>query len=1084
MKKKRITIFYVVLGLAFMVLLLRLFEITIIKGDYYRDFSESKRIKQINSYAARGNILDRNGEILAGNKPVYNIILYKDRLDRVEKSKKNSVLSDVINIFEKEGINYLEDYFFGIYEYKYTKNQDYFNSKMTPKELMVDIIIKNDLIEDIVKSEIVLGNASAIKYRPVNRIIDYLQTRGKNFPIKPVESSNSNLEFINNKDYKKLIDEKIISEDTSAYDYLIRDIKGDKSVIAHLLDHPLSRKIIYDIVKEKKLEENIELTDLIYISDLEYIEHKAYLNKLSDKITLESNPEDDFLNLVKENTFDKLLQTSSTEKEKVIIPAEILLNQLEEKGINTNITFEKKPQQDDVQIVFKDKEIREKELAIDKLIRLAKENNLEDKLILDKNVLLISEETLVNDGIYPKIYKKSWEYSYVRDKKDLLDYNNVKKNTKARDLFNSLKKEYLLEGYDDYQAFGMISIYNKVEKQYYRAYVPIELAKNITQKSLASIEEKIPKDYGFEAVVQPNRYYPNGTVGSHLLGYIGKISENYELEEYVEHKQYDYSDIVGKAGLEESFEDTLRGSKGKTTVYTNVMGQTTDILEEIPSVPGNNLYSTIDINLQKEAEKILYDIMQAAKTGEPYKSFTGDSMIIDAKNLESGAAVVMNVKTGEILAMASYPNYDPNLFVNGISETDWKKLSKDTENDIYEPRPLLNIATQAQMPPGSTFKTITGLAALNKGMSPHQPVTCMGFLEEGDQTFNCLIYSLGQGTHGTIDLYDALKYSCNYYFYALALGENPKVPGELDFKLELEDIVEITDKLKMNKPTGIEINVPFESAGIAPSLYGKKNIVKFGLRNFLESELLKYKKRDITVEEYNKHISTILSWVDENEEIGRGEVMSRLEKMGYNSDAPLEGRYEGLADLIKYSYINQAIWTPSDSLNVVIGQGQNAYTPMQIAQLCSIIANEGVLNKPTLVKEIRNFDNSKVIFNKEVESEKIDIDPKYFKDIKEGMSRTSYKIQGRESLPVTIAGKTGTAESGNINPKTGELYEDFAWEMAYSPTENPEIVSVVILVQGEISFYSSYANTDLIYAYNKYVKKDSRFDSERESFLR
>ncbi|MGF0040352.1 penicillin-binding transpeptidase domain-containing protein [Peptoniphilaceae bacterium SGI.131] len=1079
MKNRRLNFINTILVICFLILAYKLFDLTIIKGDYYRNLGDNQRMKQIDTYAARGNILDRDGEVLAGNKPIYNLNVYTDRFYEIKRPEQNNVLLNLVHTLESDGVNYLEDYFFGMYEFKYANDSAYFSDKESPSDKIVKIIQDNKLIEEIISSSVKISPDKSTVFYPVNRIIDYLQIRGKNFPMKL--SKTGQVEFDKNSAYKQLLEEGLIDENTSAKEYLLKNIKDDKSLLYYLINHPLSRKLVYDIIKKKNLQANIELTDLVYVYDLRYIEQKAYLSRLSNKININTNPKDDFVNLVIDNSLKELLETSAEDGDnKRVIPADILLKQLEAKGIKPEIVVEKIDNSNKVAIKY-EKNTNTDELAVDKLIKLAKENKLLEDFILNEKIVQIAEQSLINTGIYPRIYKSSWQYSYVKDKEDLLARNDAKENTSARDLFKIYKEKYSLEGHDDYEIFGVISIYNNMANQGYRAYAPITLAKNINQNSLVEIEETIPKSMGFEVVVQPNRYYPNDNLASHVLGYLGRISESSEIEEYVQYKKYDRNDIVGKSGLEESFEDTLRGSKGSKLVYTNVMGETTETIEETPSVPGNNLYTTIDKDLQKATEDILIDLITAGKEGRPYYSYYGKARGIYAPNVQSGAAVVMNTKTGEILAMASYPDYNPNLFVNGISDTDWKMLSDSSNLSVYAPKPLLNIATQAAMPPGSTFKTVTSLAALNKGYDPNTTITCMGFLNVGNQQFSCEVFSQYGTTHGSINLYDALRYSCNYYFYSLGLGYNPRVENQLDFKVELDDIVDMTEKLKLKKSTGIEINIPYESSGYSPSVYGKQNLVRATLRNWLDLNLSKYTKEKTTISNTlrSQHISEIVSWVDVGANMTRTQVISKLDALGYKAEEILDGTYAGLADTVKYSFLNQAVWTQSDSLNMVIGQGQNAYTPMQIVQLASIIANEGVLHKPTLIKEIKNYDDSKSIFKKEVESEQIDVNKNHFKAVKEGMRRTMENIEGRYDLPFQVGAKTGTAESDSIDSQTGDLYQPFAWEMAFAPYEEPEIATVIVLVQGRTSLYAGIGTNDLIYAYNKYIKKDNRFTNER-----
>lgn len=1086
MKKNRLTFIGLIVLVLFGVLIFRLFNVTIVNGEYYRDQADNSRKKQINEKAARGNIYDRNGNILAGNVPIYNLNVYLDRFRSVTNAEKNNALLDLVHILEEDGVSYLDDFLLGMYKYKYKNDSDYFKNELAPISKMVEIIKKENLIDEIIDSKIAIGDKNKYFYYPINRILDYLEERGKEVPVKVTTGNKIQIELEKNQRYKKLVDEGIIKDGDNAKDFLISLIKNDNSLFYYLLDHPLSRKLVYELTVDKKIDTGIILTQTTFNSDLDYIENKARLNRLSNKVTMDSDVKSDFINLVKDNTLDYLLtMVSIDENKEAVVPAELLINQLNSLGVQTDITYKINEDNTSVNLEYtNEKNIADK--PIDRLIRLAKENNLIDQFIVNKDIIYLSEKSLFDKNIYPKIIKSDWKYAFEKDKKDLLDDPTLKKygvdeKTSADDLLKVYMKKYELENYSLYESFGIISVYHKINSKGYKAYEPVTLAKNISERTLVEVEERMPKTLGFEIVVQPKRFYPYGNSLSHTLGYMGKISDEYEIKEYIEHRQYDGDDVIGKTGLEESFEDTLRGTNGHTIVYTDIYGNTTDTIEEVSPVPGNNLYTTIDINLQREVENILKDAIYAKAHGTPYKSFTGDYNFVQVPDIETAAAIITNVKTGEILASVSYPGYDPNLFVNGISNNDWEELTKNKDTGVYSAKPLMNLVTQGAMPPGSTFKTVTSLAALDKGLDPNQTITCLGFIDIGNTRFNCLIYTMSGQTHGTINLYDALKYSCNYYFYALGLGENPRVDGELDLKVELEDIEKTVEKLGLNKTTGVEINIPKESVGFSPNLYGKQRLIRVMLREYLEKNLDKYlKSSQIRNEDAKlKDIYEILSWVEKGTNISRDEVINNLDKMGYIAEEPLENEYVSLADHIKYSYLNQAVWTQSDSMNMVIGQGQNAYTPIQLNVLTSIIANEGKRVTPTLIKKISNYDNTKDIFIKEKEETTVDIDPQHFKDVKEGMRRASTTLKAHEDLPIKTASKTGTAESGSINPKTGDYYESFGWEISFAPVEDPEIAVTVVMIQGSASVNSSVLNSDIIYAYYKYVKKDKRFTNER-----
>ncbi len=1074
MKRKRLNFIFLVFFICFIVLSLRLFKLTIVEGDVYRDFSDNNRIKQIDNDASRGIIYDRNGNELASNRAIYNVNAYSDRFNEIEDNRKNLVMQHLIRIFEEEGINYLSDFEFDIYTYQYKNKNDYFTEKNSPDEKVINLIQENDLLEKILYSSYNIDEN--IKFFPLKRVNEYLVSRGKNLPLKFIFDKQIKIEFEKNDVYEKLIKDKTIDHDTSPISFLISELKDDSSFINYLLSHPISRKIVYDILEEKNINNNIVLSDLVYSYDNKYIEHKSFLNKFSDKITLDSDAKSDFLNLVKDNSIENLLTKAYETKKGIVIPASILINELEKKGINTNIEYTV-IDDNKVELKYKDGKTYENDEIVQELISLSENNNVLDQFILNDQIIILSQRSLFEKNIYPRIYINSWEYTYLKDKKDL--FLNKEELT-VEQLFEKRKNEYELELDNDYIMFALMSVYANINSQGFLSYNPVTIAKDLNKDAVKKIEDQMPNDIGIEVVVQPSRYYPNGNLASHVLGYIGKISESDEIEEYVEYKKYDPNDSVGKTGLEESFEDTLRGSKGKKLVFTDVYGNTTDVIEETSSIPGNNLYTTLDINLQSSVEEILADAIDSIKHGSLYKSFYEDKILESSVEATSAASVVMNVKTGEILSLASYPSYNPNLFVNGISNYDWNKLNDYEDDDLYAPRPILNNAFQAYTP-GSTFKIVMSLAALENGLNPNSTINNFGYIQLGSTRYNDLIYTLTGSAWGPLNLYDALKVSSNYYFYVLGLGYNPRQEGDNDIKVELKDVQSMTKRLGLQDPTNIEINVPFESSGLSPSIEGKKALIKSMLRIELDGNLEKYIKDNAnkSEKEINDDLRTILSWVDDGNTMTRDEVIDNIERMGYKAEEPLEGKIDGLADIIKYSYLNMSVWTESDSVNMAIGQGQNAYTALQLVNLASIVANEGVKVQPTLVKEIKNYLNDKTIFSNEVKSETVDVNPEYFRDVKEGMRRASLYngYTNRKNLPFEVGSKTGTAQL-RVDPITGDELLAVS-ELAFAPYNDPEIAIFTVVIGGSVSSIANEINTDIIYSYFKYVKNDERFTNER-----
>lgn len=1076
MKKSRLNLILIIFLIAFFVLFFRLFQLTIVEGETYRKFSDTNRIKEVNLDATRGIIYDRNGKELATNKATYNLVAYKDRFDDLDRQAKNEVLSNLISILDQDGINYLEDYFISLNEFIYKDEESYFTNKKLPINKVVEKIQKENLLKDIFLSKTEIGDGKY--FYPIKRMSDYLSLRGKTIPVEISVENRVQINFIENAEYESLIDQGVISEDTTAIDYLVSLIKNDDNFIYYIISHPFSRRIVYDILVQKGIQEDLVLSDLIYKADIDYIENKAILHKYSNLVTLNSNPKDDFVNLVKDNSLEDLLTSVYTSTDSMVVPVSVLINNLEKNGIETNIKYSLDEENQTVELEYKDKESEESITPVYRLIDLASENNMIDDFILNESVVTYAERSLFDKGIYPRIYKNTWEYSYLSDKQDQIkNYDS----DKVEDVLNELTEYYELESYDEYFRLGILSITNKINEQGYLAYTPKTIAQNINKDSLLKIEETIPKDTGFEVVIDSVRYYPHDNLASHALGYIGSISENSEIEEYIQYKKYDVNDKVGKSGLEQSFEDTLRGAKGRKLVYTDVYGQTTDTIEEISAVPGNNVYTTIDLEFQKQVERITYDMLESLRNGTTYKSYFGDYYLAQAPKAQIASVVVMDTKTGEILAMVSTPDYNPNLFVNGISTYDWSLLNNSDPEDIYAPRPIVNNVIQSAFPPGSTFKPLVSLAALENGLNPDATIDTAGFIEIDNNKYYEFIYSTQGRIWGRIDLYTALEVSSNYYFYTLGLGYNPNNLSDDVTQVTVDDIQSMTKRLGMQDKTGIEIDNNTESSGYYPSVERKLIIVRSQLSSYLRRNLALYanENTEITDEKLDNDITNILTWLERGSDMSRQEVIDELENMGYEALEPLEGRTIGLGDLIKYSYLNVAKWDEHDKVNMVIGQGQNSYTPIQMVQYAGILGNEGKFVHPTLLKSIKNYNNTEDIFVNEPNITDSGVDKSYFKIVKEGMRRASSGVQFRSNFPFEIGSKTGTADVGSIDPKTGEFYDRIVSEIAFAPFDEPEIAVYFSVMEGAKSENVRGANNDIIYAYYKYVKKDPSFNLTR-----
>jgi len=494
--------------------------------------------------------------------------------------------------------------------------------------------------------------------------------------------------------------------------------------------------------------------------------------------------------------------------------------------------------------------------------------------------------------------------------------------------------------------------------------------------------------------------------------------------------------------------------------------------------PGDDLYLTLDIRLQKKAEESLEKGLGIIQTGGVYESQWGNFLYKDAyKNATSGALVAIDVKTGEVLALANFPSYDLNLFSTGISSEDWNSLLNDSK-DPLAPKPLYNISLLTAIQPGSTFKMVTALAALEKGVDPNTQVYCAGTEKVGDRYFSCWIYNMFGRSHGYQTMYEAIQNSCNFYFYTTVLGENLATNQRHTVKVDVEDIIEAANKFGLDSKTGIEIDIPQESSGGVPSIEGKKVSIRVYLRLFLEANIERYLEDGYKIDESMKNeiVEEIVSWIDRETVMTRGEVYDGLKALKLNPDKTNDNNVP-LGDIIKYSYINQAVWNSGDNLNISIGQGSNAYTTIQMANYISVISNGGYKHNVSVVKDLKKYDGSATDYEIKRESERIELnDYSHLDVLKKGMLLVSEADSANPyaNFPVKVGSKTGTAQKEGINPETGEPYADFAWYVAFAPYDDPQIAVACVLFQGGSGRYPTPIVRDVIGEYlNIYGKTNN-----------
>jgi penicillin-binding protein 2 len=303
--------------------------------------------------------------------------------------------------------------------------------------------------------------------------------------------------------------------------------------------------------------------------------------------------------------------------------------------------------------------------------------------------------------------------------------------------------------------------------RHYRAapgYQPIPIKQDITADEQAFIESHRNELPELETIDEERRLYPRDGFAAHLIGYVGEVSEEM-LNNNPRYAYYDPGDVVGKAGVEQTYDQLLRGQDGSRDVNVDSHGREVGFVRTQHAVPGQDLKLTIDIDLQRTAELAM-----------------GDA---------NGAVVAMDPRNGEILAMVSHPSYDPNAFAVRINRADWNQLITNPNH------PLMNKAIQDQLAPGSTFKIIMSAAGLQEGVAQDMRVNCAGGGTFYGRFFHC------DRHHGVLSIEQAIPLSCDTFFYALAQ------------RLGIDTIARYATSFGIGVKTGIDL--PNEMSGIMPS---------------------------------------------------------------------------------------------------------------------------------------------------------------------------------------------------------------------------------------------------------------------------
>ncbi|RLJ68283.1 penicillin-binding protein 2 [Sulfurisoma sediminicola] len=431
------------------------------------------------------------------------------------------------------------------------------------------------------------------------------------------------------------------------------------------------------------------------------------------------------------------------------------------------------------------------------------------------------------------------------------------------------------------------------------------------------------------------RQYPFGAFASHLLGYIGRVNDRdlEKIEERDAEDNYRGTEHFGKTGLEQHYEFELHGITGFEQVEVDAGGRAVRTLARTAPVAGNNLTLTVDAKLQEIAEKAFGD--------------------------RKGALVAIEPSTGGILALVAVPNYDPNLFVDGIDSQNWDMLNTSPD------KPMVNRALNGAYPPGSTFKPFMALGALTLGKRrAEQTIFDPGFYNFGGHTFR----DDKKGGHGSVDMYKSIVHSCDTYYYMLAND------------MGIDNIASFMGSLGLGSRTGVDIDG--ESEGVLPSPEWKK-------KRFRKPE--------------------------------------------------------------------QQKWYAGETISIGIGQGYNAYTPIQLAQATATLANNGVMFRPHLVRHITDTRTGKQTLIEPQPLKTLPLKQEHIDVIKNAMVGVNKEGTGARAFAgaeYVSAGKTGTAQVFSLKGaqyKEGGMKKelrDHALFIAFAPADQPKIALAVLVENG------------------------------------
>lgn len=509
-------------------------------------------------------------------------------------------------------------------------------------------------------------------------------------------------------------------------------------------------------------------------------------------------------------------------------------------------------------------------------------------------------------------------------------------------------------------------------------FQPIPITKDADPEIALQIVERSSDFPGIDAEPTSVRFYPGtkGATGAHVLGYVGALTDK---DLAVDNgTRYYRSETIGKDGLEYVYDSYLRGRPGIKTVIVDRKESVTEKSRDTAPVPGSHLVTSLDVRIQGAAEAGLETAVRSSRA----QGFRADG----------GAAVVMDVRTGRVLALASYPTYDPNIWEKGLTVAQAKAMYSESTYVPALSRPL-----QGLFAPASTFKAFSIFAAVKAGYNLNTTYDCPGVYKVGNREFT----NYESRALGRISMKTGIAASCDTLWYKIAYSEWLK-DGGLSPKNPKDYFFQVAHEFQLDKKT--QIDLPGELDGRIPDRQWKIDYWKQN-KNFYCNYQTRAAKKDLT---------------------------------------PF------LIQLAKENCVDGGVLRAGDAVNFSIGQGDTVITPLKLTQAYAAIANGGTIWQPLVAKAIVKT-NGKVIkeFTPKVLG-KVNASKETFRWLNDALHEVT--ISGTAAgafsgFPVKISGKTGTGEVFGLN-SNGTKKDSTSWFASYGPSENPRYAVVVMVSQG------------------------------------